>query len=260
VKRFDFGGNWISYSRHALTKERIEAARNDFKELFRDIALSGSTFLDIGFGQGLALLYAAERGAEVIGCDINTKCKESLLLTAKAFGSDPSFPIVIGSILSEATISQLQRHHPTYDIVHSWGVLHHTGDMAQALHAACNLTRKGGYLVLALYNKHWSSKGWQCVKWLYCHVPSLVQRLLVAVFVPVIFMAKLLVTGRNPLRQQRGMDFYHDCIDWIGGYPYEFASVQEVRSIVERQSFECVKVIGAKVPTGCNQFVFRKNP
>lgn len=41
MKHFDIGKNWISYSRNALTKERIEFARSDFLKLLDGIR-SGS--------------------------------------------------------------------------------------------------------------------------------------------------------------------------------------------------------------------------
>jgi SAM-dependent methyltransferase len=259
MRPFDFGKNWILFSSHALTNERIDQTRSDFKELLKGIPLKSKTFLDIGFGQGLSLLCALEMGATVTGCDINPKCRESLEITAKMFGMTPSCPIVIGSILSDETIGQLRRHDGgTYDIVHSWGVLHHTGAMHRALDITCGLTASGGHLIIAIYNRHWSSAFWKIIKYLYCYAPFMMKQLLIAVFFPVIFLAKLAVTRRNPLRQHRGMDFYYDIIDWVGGYPYEYASIMEIVSAVEKQGFECIKVLAAEVPTGCNQFVFKR--
>jgi 2-polyprenyl-6-hydroxyphenyl methylase/3-demethylubiquinone-9 3-methyltransferase len=56
----------------------------------------------------------------------------------------------------------------------------------------------------------------------------------------------------------RGMDFLHDVVDWVGGYPYEYASSEEIRNYVCRQGFICVRMQAAQVPTGCNEFVFQR--
>ena len=77
-------------------------------------------------------------------------------------------------------------------------------------------------------------------------------------FGALIFVAKLGVTGENPLRKQRGMDFWFDVVDWIGGYPYEYATPEEVVAVVEPCGFTTQRVIPAQVPTGCNEFVFRR--
>jgi len=53
------------------------------------------------------------------------------------------------------------------------------------------------------------------------------------------------------------MDFMHNIIDWVGGYPYEYASVTEMKAILEKEGFEVLRVLPAKVPTGCNEFICR---
>jgi SAM-dependent methyltransferase len=259
MKDFEFGKNWVSYCTNALSNDRVSVARKEFNELFTGIPLQGKKFLDIGFGQGLSLFFAAESGAEVTGCDKDLECRKALNRTAEFFDGKATFPIVIGSILSSETVGRLRGFTDgAFDIVHAWGVLHHTGEMFRAIDNACDLIAANGYFIVAIYNKHWSSPLWNVMKRIYCQSPKIMQHLLIAAFLPVIFFAKLLITGRNPLRQQRGMDFYFNSIDWVGGYPYEYASVGEIRSFVERKGFTCVRTIPAEVPTGCNQFIFKK--
>ena len=81
---------------------------------------------------------------------------------------------------------------------------------------------------------------------------------MVWIFVPIIFFAKWLVTFKNPLKMQRGMDFMHNIVDWVGGHPYEYASVEEMKAMLETLGFKVLNVFPAKVPTGCNEFVCRK--
>ena len=82
---------------------------------------------------------------------------------------------------------------------------------------------------------------------------------MVALFLPIVWLAKLIVTGRNPREQSRGMDFYYNLIDWLGGYPYEYASIEEIERILSNTGFRKIRTIPAEVPTGCNEFVFRKD-
>lgn len=263
--QFDFGKNWKSFSESALTPERVDRARSDFRDLMEEVPLMGRSFLDIGFGQGLALCLAQESEARVYGSELNHDCIEALRLTARFFsGIDiQSIPTVIGSILDDASFEALRQLPPVieaggFDIVHSWGVLHHTGAMADATQRAASLVRSGGHLVIAIYNRHWSSPMWYFVKRAFVTSPAVIQRIFIAFFCPLIFVAKAAVTRRNPLMKERGMDFYRDVIDWIGGYPYEYASVGEIKAMVESFGFKLERIILAAVPTGCNQFVFRR--
>ncbi|MBZ6076252.1 class I SAM-dependent methyltransferase [Microvirga puerhi] len=263
--QFDFGKNWLSYSSTVLSTKKVVQAREDFRHLLAGIELREKSFLDIGFGQGLSLLLATEAGAKVVGCDINPRCAEALAVTSKFFEGDPKsrISVVIGSILDDHTREAL-RQHPVaqpdggYDIVHSWGVLHHTGRMDLAIKNAASLVRPGGHIVIAIYNRHWSSRPWLFIKWLYCSAPSWMQKFLIAALYPVIWLAKLIVTGRAPTRQTRGMDFYYNVVDWVGGYPYEYGSRDEMKRMVGTLGFECIAEIPAEVPTGCNEFVFRR--
>lgn len=255
--RFGFGKNWQSYSRTALTQERMDQARQAFRSLFSGIELQGRSFLDIGFGQGLSLVCAMEMGAKVLGVDIDPDNLEALKSTAREMRSGQVPPTRIASILDPVFVKENQAKGG-FDVVHSWGVLHHTGDMAQAFDNTCSLVADGGYLVCSIYNRHWSSPVWKAIKYLYNRSPGLLRRLFIAVFYPVIYLAKWLVTGRNPRQKDRGMDFYHDVIDWVGGYPYEYASIQEIQDLVCPKGFECLRVQPARVPTGCNELVFRK--
>ena len=258
---FDFGRNWDLFSRNALSAEKVAQARRSFMELMAGISLEGRSFLDVGFGQGLSLLAAADLGAVACGCDIHSQCAD-VLERNRAFYprlARDSIRVFVGSILDEKIVRQLQADIPRgYDVVHSWGVLHHTGDMNKALHHSAALVGPKGYLVIALYNRHWSSPLWKGIKWFYNRCPAWARRILVGVFYPVIYLAKRLVTGHDPRKKDRGMDFYYDVIDWVGGYPYEYATIDEVEFLMHTLGFETVRVIPAGVPTGCNEFVFRK--
>jgi 2-polyprenyl-6-hydroxyphenyl methylase/3-demethylubiquinone-9 3-methyltransferase len=115
-----------------------------------------------------------------------------------------------------------------------------------------------GILVLAIYNKHVTSPLWKVIKWTYNQVPGIVQRFMLFVFAGIIYIAKFLVTRQNPLNKERGMDFWFDVIDWVGGYPYEYAAPEDVELFVHDGGFKLRRYIDGEVPTGCNEFVFEK--
>lgn len=264
ARQFDFGQNWTEFSARAATPERAEQARAHFSALLRGVALEGRRFLDIGFGQGFSLLSARCMGAMVVGCDINPKCHEVIQRNRTLFpeaGEGP-IPLHVGSILDDSTLDSLRSlgapDGSGFDVVHSWGVLHHTGDMRRALANAAALVRPGGHLVVAIYNRHWTSLPWLLIKSLYMYCPSWIQRLVILALYPVIWLAKLAVTGKNPMAKQRGMDFYYDVVDWVGGYPYEYATIGEIKVLCGELGFSPVRAIRAGVPTGCNEFVFLK--
>ncbi len=259
--RFEFGKNWAEFSHRALTGDRAERARTDFAELFDGIELRGKTFLDVGFGQGLSLLAAAASGARAVGCDIDPLCVGVLRRNAPLFPevSADDIPLVVGSILDAETRRQLRAAAvDDFDVVHAWGVLHHTGDLQRAIRVTAGLVTERGYLAVAIYNRHWSSPVWRSIKWLYGRLPPAGRRAMVAVFYPIIWLATLAVSGQSPQRKERGMDFYYDVVDWVGGYPYEYATAAEMRAVVESLGFECELCRPPRVPTGCNEFVFRK--
>lgn len=220
--------------------------------------LKGKWFLDIGFGQGLSLLLAATHGALVVGNDINPKCRLALETSRRFFPSvaPGAITIVEGSILDPAVKQRLVALAPEgcYDIVYAWGVLHHTGAMWQALDIVLSLVKPGGWLVLAIYNKHWTSPYWRVIKRLFNLLPVFGQRLLASLaFLPALLVTWL-TTRTNPFSKERGMSFYYDLIDWLGGYPYEFASPEEISRYLKQRA-DLHKLIPVVGNTGCNQFV-----
>lgn len=56
-------------------------------------------------------------------------------------------------------------------------------------------------------------------------------------------------------RNNRGMSVAHDMIDWIGGFPFEFASYESLNSYMLARGFELLR--GKKATSlGCHEMVF----
>jgi len=249
---FEFGKNWASFS-ELLNPERVDQAQDSLKNLLGTADLRGKTFLDIGCGSGLFSIAAVRMGATVLGIDLDPISIETSQQNAQNWLKDPSkVSFQAASVLDSAQLDKLDY----FDIVYSWGVLHHTGNMKQALKNAAKRVKPGGSFIISIYNRHFTSPIWALIKKTYNGLPDFGQRALIWLFTPVIFFAKWIVTRKNLLEMHgRGMDFMHNVIDWLGGYPYEYASVSEIQTILESLGGNTVRVIPTQVPTGCNEFV-----
>lgn len=254
---FDFGKNWASYTDKVMDEKRIDAAVDSLKTLLAGETLTGRSFLDVGCGTGMFSVAAARLGARpILGVDVNPLCVDVSRRNQKNYGlqADARFETV--SILDDAKVPSLGR----FDVVYAWGSLHHSGRMHDAITRAASRVNPGGTFILAIYNRHWTSGAWTAVKILYNRSPRWLKPLWAGIFYVLIYLAKLVITRDNPLKMHRGMDFYHDVIDWIGGYPYEYASIAEMKRFVENLGFKMIRVFSAAVPTGNNQFIFHKCP
>ncbi len=250
---FHFGENWASFSR-LLNEERIQEAMQSLTSLLGEGALQGKSFLDIGCGSGLFSIAAARLGSRpVLGVDIDPLSVQVSRENAARAGLGSAVSFCQASVLDSEQMEALGR----YDVVYAWGVLHHTGAMYAAIRAAAQRLNPSGWLVIAIYNRHWSSGAWKVVKRMYNRAGRLGQKAWIWAFTPLLLVAKWLVTFKNPFRVRRGMDFMHNVVDWLGGYPYEYAGVEEMCRFLERLNLRVVDVRRANTPTGCNEFICR---
>jgi len=250
---FNFGTNWQQFSENSLDNLKFEEAFNSLDKLIGHKKIKGGSFLDIGCGSGIFAIAASLAGArKVIGIDISKESITASNSNKRRFADQNTIDFFHKSIFDDDIL-----HLGQFDIVYSWGVLHHTGDMWKSIDIASQLVSPDSLFVIAIYNKHWSCGAWKVIKRFYSSAPRFIQRLMIYVFFVIIATAKLVVTRRNPFKKQkRGMSFYYDVIDWVGGYPYEYAYKDEVINHVEKSGFKCIKFVKPVVPTGCNEFVF----
>jgi SAM-dependent methyltransferase len=263
--RFDFGRNWQRYLDAYLDPERIDIATRSLNELIDD-DLAGRTFVDIGAGSGLFSLCAYRAGAaRVVSFDVDpgsVACCHELRWRS---GNPKHWIVLQGSVLDADFVASLAEA----EVVYSWGVLHHTGDMYRAIRHGARLVKPGGLFVIAIYNRvtgcFLDSDRWQRIKRRYNHSSKATQLCMEASFTGY-WTVRQLAARRNPLRiareykKNRGMALKTDLVDWLGGYPYEYATTDEIVSFCrEELGFEVVKVLG-NPPKGIgnNQFVFHR--
>ncbi len=266
-ERFEFGKNWAAFL-SVLNEERIETAVGSLRSMLECDSLAGKTFLDIGSGSGLFSLAARRLGARVHSFDFDSNsyaCTREL--RSRYFTGDDNWVVEQGSALDADYIASLGK----FDIVYSWGVLHHTGEMWRALDNAVVPVADEGKLFIAIYNDTGSqAKRWHWIKKTYCGLPRVLKTpFAIAAILPeeARSLARSIVTLR-PLdyirswthyKNGRGMNRWYDIIDWVGGYPYEVATVDEIFDFYRERGFALSKIKTGGVGLGCNEFVFEKS-
>lgn len=263
---FGFGRNWQEYLAEHLDPERERIAAESLSALVeRD--LDGKTFLDVGCGSGLFSLCAHRAGAAVTSMDVDPDSVAATASLRQSVGAPDSWRVIHGSILDAAVVEEL----PVADVVYSWGVLHHTGDMQTAIRNAASRVAPGGLFAIAIYNRAnrriLHSARWARIKRRYNHSPRPVQRLMELLYAAY-WTATRLYHGQNPLKEAReykrlrGMALRTDLVDWLGGWPYEYATAEEIVRFCEREcGLRTVKVI-PEDPKGLgnHELVFERPP
>lgn len=261
---FAFGKNWIDYAQK-IDESRVAQAVTDLQRLSGHERFDGKSFLDIGCGSGLHSLAAIRMGASrVIGMDIDADSIEASRTTLARFApkADVQFKLTSVFDITAKTYGQ-------YDFVYSWGVLHHTGDMHRALKLAASLVKPRGMLIVALYRKTAFCGIWRIIKRWYASATPPQQQRAAGLYIRLVRLAFWILRrdfqeyvrgyGKN-----RGMDYYNDVHDWMGGYPYESISPGECRALFTELGFQPLREfvrpprrrLSDLLGSGCDEYAF----
>jgi 2-polyprenyl-3-methyl-5-hydroxy-6-metoxy-1,4-benzoquinol methylase len=259
--RFAFGRNWSKFA-SGVNEQVVETAVRSLRAMLGTDTLRDRTFIDVGCGSGLFSLAARRLGAQVVSFDYDPlSVSTTARLRERAAPDDPAWRIEQGSVLDAEYLGRLGK----FDVVYSWGVLHHTGAMWDAVRNVTQLIAPNGQLFIAIYNDQGRySRYWTSIKRLYNKLPSYLRFLvLVPCFVRLRgpMLVRDLFSG-HPLRSwrnygvERGMSPWYDVVDWVGGYPFEVAKPEEIFDFYRVRGFELQRLKTCGGGRGCNEYVF----
>jgi len=254
---FSFGENWKEFVEKRFTAERVEISKQHILRFLELPDLRGKYFIDVGSGSGLSSLAAFDAGASrLVSFDIDPASVEATRSLRALRGEPPNWDVLSGSILDDEFVAKLAQA----DVVYSWGVLHHTGAMWRAVENAAKLMKPEGIFYLALYTTSPKSPYWIDIKRRYNRASPMKKRLMewshawrYTIFPHILARKNPLNTIRN-YKTSRGMDFIADLRDWLGGYPYEDAKIEEVLEFGrKRLGLELTKIATGEA---CTEYLF----
>lgn len=262
-ERFGFGKNWAVFLK-TVDDSKIDYSIKSLTSMLKTDDLKGRSFIDVGSGSGLSSLAAYKTGANVFSFDFDKNsvgCTNYLRAKYKHDEFKNTWEVTEASVLDNDFINGLGN----FDIVYSWGVLHHTGNMYQAFENVATLCKTGSLLFISIYDDRGiESKFWRFVKKMY-NKNIILKSMVKVIFIPYYasrgFVSDI-IRLKNPVRRytdykvERGMSIYYDWIDWLGGYPFEVASPAELEDFFKSRGFKVINTRYKAAP--CNEVVFEK--
>jgi ubiquinone/menaquinone biosynthesis C-methylase UbiE len=101
--------------------------------------------LEVGVGAGTDFLQFMRAGALCSGVDLTQEAIENVSARLALYG-------LKAEGLQQCNAEQLPFADDTFDLVYSWGVIHHADDMEAVLREIFRVTRPGGRIKIMVYN------------------------------------------------------------------------------------------------------------
>ena len=252
--QFSFGQNWQQFvHRGRLSMYGLLSSVREVRGFFGTAGLQGLRVLDLGCGSGLSSLAFRLLGAHVVSADVQEESLEAAKSMKSVFiphvpgrnDEDHAWTFKKLSALDAWSLAAIQ----PFDVVYTWGVLHHTGDVWQAVHNAQLPLADDGLLIVAVYAEEFYDEKENIImmKQFYRNA-SVKQQEHLDIAVGLFWLRPLLHSGKNPFEvlrnfsEMRGMEFWTDVRDWLGGWPTEFISTSAMLSFARRMGLHCINV------------------
>lgn len=225
------------------------------------------SFLDIGCGSGIHALAALRLGAAyVLAIDVDADAIQTTRSVLERYAPSET----IWQVQQESVFDLSPGRTGMFDVVYSWGVLHHTGDMCRAIRQSAMLVQEGGRFAFALYRRIWMDWFWKIEKRWYSQASPQAQARARQIY----WLLLRLRLGQRfsnyaaNYKTRRGMRLENDIHDWMGGWPYESISPGEVSLLMKELKFmpeKCIvqdqhrfwRPIGL-FGSGCDEYVYYK--
>lgn len=254
---FSFGKNWQEYV-NSVSEENIEGAKQDIVSWIGKENINGKAVLDIGSGSGIHSYSFYLLGAsQIFSFDYDVKSVKATLLFWDKADRPTNWKVVQGSVLDNAFLSSISKA----DIVYSWGVLHHTGDMWKAIENASKFVKDGGFFFISIYAKGPNYERHLGIKQRFNAKGAFGKGVMIWGYIFRNYIWKRLKKRQNPFawnqKKARGMTVYYDVIDWLGGLPYEVAYDHEITEFLSRLGFSLVK-LQPREEGACHRLLYKK--
>jgi len=135
------------YRAQAAERYRLEPFILPFADF---VSTRNKKVLEIGVGLGADHQQFAEAGANLFGIDLTERAVQHTRQRLELFG--------LGSNLAVGDAENLDFSDESFDVVYSWGVLHHSPNAARAIDEVFRVLKQGGIAKIMIYHK-WSMIG-----------------------------------------------------------------------------------------------------
>lgn|SRR6185312_1602489 len=129
--------------------EEVERQRYEGDDFMREVVgfdqWAGKKVVEVGCGLGTDLLQFARGGAEVYGIDLTEKGANLTRNRLKLYG--------LSGRISVGDSESLPFESNYFDLVYSWGVIHHTPNTEVAAREIVRVCRPGGQIMVMLYHR-----------------------------------------------------------------------------------------------------------
>lgn len=198
----------------------IKGVIEHLQDIFPE-GVESKSVLDAGCGSGIVSIAFATLGARVTGVDVTHECVEISRRRAEEIGVKCRF------VVADLINLDLGKK---FDIIYSWGVLHHTPDAEASFRHLANHLAPGGEMIIAVYLKTALSGFWNFSRVFYQNSPQFAKkgiRTITSGFLKLVDIVKRLVGGRERY-MMRGTSNEEIINDWLGVPHRTFHTYDEV--------------------------------